>query len=85
MQIMINLWSLFTNIIFHTITEHGMHFIPLQKWYYIILCYHSCYDNQVMYSFISAVVWNAYHALQWYEMHTSANFGKSKTHIFSNK
>ena len=35
--------------------------------------------------FISAMVWNAYHALQSYEMHTIANFEKSKAHIFSNK
>ena len=34
---------------------------------------------------ISVMVWNAYHALQWYEMHTTANFEKSKAHIFSNK
>ena len=38
----------------------------------------SCYGNRVVYSFHSAMVWNAYHALQWYEMHTSANFEKVK-------
>ena len=32
----------------------------------------SCYGNRVVYSFHSAMVWNAYHALQLYEMHTSA-------------
>ena len=37
----------------------------------------SCYGNRVVYSFHSAMVWNAYHALQWYEMYTSANFEKS--------
>ena len=26
---------------FHTVAEHGMRFIPLQKWYDIILCSHS--------------------------------------------
>ena len=96
--------------VFHTIAEHGMRFIPLQKWYDIILCCHSnrlvptlmvsllkecnlwykfqspsCYGSRSVYSFHSWVVWNAYRRLQWYEMHTSANFEKSKTHIFSNK
>ena len=94
---------------FYTIAEHDMHFIPMQKWYDIILHCHSNRRGQtlmvswlwrrVIYGinlrvlvamvtelctlFISAMVWNAYHALQWYEMHTSANFEKSKTHIFS--
>ena len=31
--------------------------------------------------FISAMVWNAYHALQGYEMHTSANFEVKDTHF----
>ena len=44
-----------------------------------------CYDNTVWCHTISAMVWNVYHAPQWYEMHTSANFEKIKTHIFSNK
>ena len=30
---------------------------------------------------ISAMVGTAYHALQWYEMHTSANFEKPKLHF----
>ena len=75
-----------------------MRFIPLQKWYDIILCCHSnrrvqtwmvswlwrrvIYGNRVAYPFHSAMVWNACHALQWYEIHTNANFEKSKTHIF---
>ena len=42
-----------------------------------------CYDNTVWCHTNSAMVWNAYHAPQWYEMHTSATFGKLKTHIFS--
>ena len=36
----------------------------------------SYYGNELCTHFISAVVWNAYHALQWYEMHTRANFLK---------
>ena len=43
------------------------------------------YDNIAWCQTISAMVWNAYDAPQWYEMHTSANFEKLKTYIFSNK
>ena len=34
---------------------------------------------------VSAVLCNAYHAPEIFILHTSANFEKSKTHIFSNK
>ena len=33
----------------------------------------------------ATAVHTLYHAPQWYEMHTGANFEKLKTHIFSNK
>ena len=92
---------------FYTIAEHDMHFIPMQKWYDIILHCHSNRRGQTLMvswrrvicdinlrvqvamvtelctHFIFAMVWNVYHALQWYEMHTSANFEKSKTHFLN--
>ena len=95
-----------------------MLFIPLQKWYDIILCCHSNRRVQTLmvswlwrrviyginlrvlvamvielvHPFHSAVVWNEYHALQWYETNTMLCSGmkcipvlilKSQRHTFS--
>ena len=73
-----------------------MRFIPLQKWYDIIQHNNRrvqtlMVSRRIIYGInlriLVAMVTElcTHHILQWYEMHTSANFEKSKTHIFSNK
>ena len=41
----------------------------------------SCYGNQTVYQFHSAMVWNAYYAPEIFILHTSAKFEKSETNF----
>ena len=62
---------------FHTIAEHGMGFIPLQKWYGITLCCHSSRRGKIL---MISRLWRR--VIIWYAFGSPSSFGNWVVYSF---